>query len=114
MALRGEAACVTQDLGEAVVDEVPASPPGESRLVEADASELATGAFVSSLQPRTKFMRLHRNGDCAYRPGGDAKTFVCHGYDEPRPGEYSKKCGHCFKTPAVAASSFGGVFLDGF
>ena len=69
------------------------------------ACQLSANPFVSSYQPRSRFKRLHRIGDCAYKPGGDASTFIFHGFSEPPASEYSKRCGHCFRTATAVVPS---------
>ena len=48
-------------------EELPEAPAAASHEVT-DEPAIALGMYLVSVQPRSRFKRLHRMGDCAYRP----------------------------------------------
>ena len=62
-----------------------------------DPSGLQVGMYISSVQRKGQFKRLHRLGDCALKPGRDYASWEVHGFEEPASSSYHGRCKWCFK-----------------
>ena len=63
------------------------------------------GSFVVSIQPQSGFRRLHRVGDCSYRPGVHYGVFESLGDAPLAATEFQARCKLCFKEgPPIQVS----------
>ena len=82
---------------------LPMAPEGSSLEVY-EPPVIPLGMYLVSVQPRSRFRRLHRMGECAYRPGVDFKSFELLGESEPSPNQFTARCKHCFRTQLAPPS----------
>ena len=90
-----------------LADPLPSAPEATGQEM-VDVPVVQVGTFLVSVQPRSRFHRLHRMGDCSYRPRVDYKTFKSSGPDEPAPHTNIARCKHCFRAQS-ALPPFGGA-----
>ena len=58
------------------------------------------GAYVVSIQPKSGFRRLHRVGECTYRPGVHYGVFEMLGDSPPAASEFHARCKLCYPGEA--------------
>ena len=107
LAVPAPAPCPPTPQEEEALEE-PVPPPGVAELSSQEAATgLQLGAFVVSIQPISKFRRLHRIGACPLLPGRDYRHFEIWGFEFPDAHQYSASCARCFRnaTAQEAVSS---------
>ena len=59
------------------------------------------GAYIVSIQSKSRFRRLHKMGECWMRPGIDYLEFEVLGLELPLASSYSAVCRRCFRNGEV-------------
>ena len=76
---------------------------GEPPEFSEEQAAQSLGTYVVSMQPKSGFRRLHRVGECSYRPGVHYGIFHALGSDAPSPTEFHARCKLCFKDELIAS-----------
>ena len=70
---------------------------GEPPEIPDEQAAPSLGTFVVSIQPKSGFRRLHRVGECSYRPGVHYGVFEALGNVFLSATEFHARCKLCFK-----------------
>ena len=92
-----------QDVGDCTASVNLEAGAVEPPLIPDDQALPALGTFVVSSQSNSGFRRLHRVGECSYKPGVHYGVFEVLGVSLPAASEFHARCKRCF--PAAPAAS---------
>ena len=74
-----------------------------SQLAITELTPIPVGEFLVSIQVKSNFRRLHRNGSCPWRARVDFAYFELLASAEPDATTYLARCKRCFKTEQLIA-----------
>ena len=97
--LEGEAEVSVSIAPVCVTASIPAPPE-----IPADQPLPSLGSDVASVQEKSGFRRLHRVGECSFRPGIHYGHFVCFGGVMPAVSDFHARCKWCCPQPAAVGA----------